>query len=203
MAFPTTGVIDDFNRASIGTNWSGCWGDGLFSISSNHVRASGWAGGYYNASSYGANSECYFTWLTVDGNKDVTVFMKMDTPASPNGYGIHITGASTFAIGGIVGGSFSVEATYTQAVSSGDSVGLWNNGNSIYAMYKASGGSWTTVGTITNTGHPSGGYVGCDGFGNTYNEYDDWGGGTVTTATGPTAKQSNPRFGALVRANYW
>ena len=67
--FPTTPVLDNFNRANgaIGANWGGY--ASAFSIASNQLDVT--AGGFdtytiWNATSFGADQEAYITFSQVD-----------------------------------------------------------------------------------------------------------------------------------------
>lgn len=54
-------------------------------------------------------------------------------------------------------------ATYSVTLNAGDAIGLSINGTTLRAYYKPSGGSWTQLGSITDTRF-SHGYIGVAGF---------------------------------------
>jgi hypothetical protein len=64
--FPTTGLLDDFNRSpnngSVGGNWSGDKQTNRFSIVNQEVLVQGNGGSiWWNPSTFGANQEAYYT----------------------------------------------------------------------------------------------------------------------------------------------
>jgi len=66
-SFPTTPVLDSFNRAngSIGSNWS--WNTSAFSIASNQLAPTvGDQMIFWNQTSFGTNQEAYYTFAPVD-----------------------------------------------------------------------------------------------------------------------------------------
>ncbi|MBX3058761.1 MAG: hypothetical protein KF770_20040 [Anaerolineae bacterium] len=64
--FPTTAVVDDFNRAdeTLGNNWSG--DTSHYAIVANQLTVGAGEDVYWNATTYGANQEVYVTLTTID-----------------------------------------------------------------------------------------------------------------------------------------
>lgn len=56
------------------------------------------------------------------------------------------------------GGSTSI-GTFTAPFAAGDSAGLQLNGSTITAWHESGTGSWTAVGSVTDTSITAGGYV--------------------------------------------
>jgi len=105
--FPSTGIIDNFNRAdanSLGSNWSRGYGDllGVFGIQSNQAdvysQVSGYTQGYWNQATYGPQAESFITvtdWG--DGLGRINLTIKMINPDSTNtssGYTLTVYGAN-------------------------------------------------------------------------------------------------------------
>ncbi len=92
MAFPTTGILDSFNRANEGPPPSASWSTGVFTggagnglkVVSNTCMASGAnASGWWNLAQYG-NSEVYFTVVDY-GNADNSLYIRLGDPGEPSG----------------------------------------------------------------------------------------------------------------------
>jgi hypothetical protein len=75
LAFPATGILDDFNRGSapyapLGPNWSGDaggpYGAGYFRIVNGSVQVIEDGFLYWRAAIFGANQEAYFTYKKVN-----------------------------------------------------------------------------------------------------------------------------------------
>ena len=67
-SFPSTGIVDNFNRANgpLGTNWSG--NTTGYAIISNQLDVGATQDIYWNVSSFGANQEAFVTLSTIDPN---------------------------------------------------------------------------------------------------------------------------------------
>lgn len=80
--FPSTPVLDNFNRTGFGSNWQV---DNVFTLSNNNVRVTGtgtmrWTGSTGGGPVYGANQEAYFT------------FVKISPTATEQGLFLKVTG---------------------------------------------------------------------------------------------------------------
>ena len=76
-AFPSTGVLDTFDRANgaIGANWSGQAGG--YSILSNQLDVGSGGDVYWASASYGANQEAFVTYSTIDaGGVELDLLLK-------------------------------------------------------------------------------------------------------------------------------
>ncbi|MBI5352269.1 MAG: hypothetical protein HZB50_06485 [Chloroflexi bacterium] len=79
--FPSTPVLDDFNRAAgvVGSNWTGNTSSGIFRILASQdvqVRKSGRIN--WNPTSFGANQEAYFTFTDIGAGSEQGVFLKFN-----------------------------------------------------------------------------------------------------------------------------
>ena len=164
MAFPTTGILDSCTRAdeSPATGWTdnvdGSSYGGVRIVSNRLTPISGDSWDYFSASTYGPDCEVYWT---DDVLANVTVYLRLSPigSASVDGYGISRT-ATTVSIIRLDNDADTVLApAITQASSAGDSVGLSAIGDTLTAYYKASGGSWTSIGTRTDSTYNQAGRI--------------------------------------------
>lgn len=200
MAFPTTGVLDDFDRASIGSNYTAIYGGGgLPRIVSSTIidkGASSFCDAFYNVATYGADSEVYIDIVTKPANGNyVWLYARLQTPTTSgfDGYELQcnaLAGTDTIELYRCVNTVFTLLATYTVEFASGDSVGMDVTGTgatvAVTAYRRPSGGSWGAVGTYNDTNWnriTAAGYVGLGGGGDSGWRLDNLGGGTVVTAT--------------------
>lgn len=197
MAFPTTSVLDNFNRAdgALGTNWSlayNYFGAGDPTISGNVVVCgTGYHVMYWNALTPGADQESYIDvptkWGSIETpSEGVAVECRMANYAQSTwrGYEVMVlsvtgTGNDTWHVNRIDDHvATQLGATVTREYADGDSVGIEAIGTTIKAYHK-SGGTWTEVASRTDSTYNDGGigfYAGRDA---TNWQYDNFGGGTV------------------------
>lgn len=165
MAFPTASVLDNFNRANANPDGSGSW-TSLFNniqILSNEAKGTSTSNVvYWNAGTFNANCETYVTLggTLPGGGGYVEVGARVNL--SPlNGYAVRAAkvdaGTDVIQLSRIDNSVATSLATYNQEISSGDSIGIECNGSTIKAYYKASGGSWTEVISVTDSTYGSGG----------------------------------------------
>ena len=185
--FPTTGVLDDFNRSNSGTlgaNWISVFSD--LSISSNRAAGSSSSDNddYYNAASYGPDVEAYTTITTLPGNNNyVQLWARLDV-TNTNLYLLEyeqLSGTDAVRFYRVDGGSSIVQigSTINQNFSAGDLLGLRIVGSALTAWYKPTGGSWTLLGSVMDGTYDNAGYIGLGIYGTT-GRVDDFGGGNVT-----------------------
>jgi len=191
MAFPTTSVIDNFNRAdaaNLGANWSTFWGDPTNTIVTNQaVGSTGWRGNYYNVGTYGPDCEAYLTLTALGATYTFYLFIRTTSTSPLTGYAIKVESAlSRISLKRYLNGSEAEGmAAYTQAVTAGDSIGISCIGSTITGWYKSGAGAWTELGHVTNTYITNAGYICLDHTSTTTaNSFDNFGGGTaITTKT--------------------
>jgi len=197
MAFPTTGLLDNFNRADenpIGNgNWSGpIWsGDNQLRVASNQCapQTSGpWHNSYWSAAQFG-NCEVYATVPTVGAtDDDLNLYVRI---ASPGGAGLD---CYIFAIGYQASPSnnsviYRVDnttltqlgASLTVDLDAAEKIGFECNGSSLTA-YLFESGAWASQASRTDSTYSSG-YIGAEIENNTA-RLDDFGGGTIIVASG-------------------
>jgi hypothetical protein len=201
--FPTTGVIDAFNRANTGPPPSADWttiynghkvaSNQCIGNATSDANLSGW-----DTNTFGPASEGYIT-IPTDGDTSATVgiFLRLTTLnlSTFDGYNVECQSngvTNAVAIYRIDNGATTqLGATITQAYSSGDALGGEGAGSNLRAYRKPSGGSWAQLGTNrTDATYGSAGYIGLWSFG-TANILDDFGGGTTL---GPAASLILPRY---------
>ncbi|HWE10859.1 MAG TPA: Ig-like domain repeat protein [Solirubrobacteraceae bacterium] len=167
--FPTTPILDTFSQSAgpLSSNWQspGLQDAGTVSVaaSGQTISSGGAASAIWKATSFGANQEAYLTvpvlpaaghYFQVAGRvssltgSTVSMYFLQVTP-SKNLWDLRkkLNGASSTSMG-----------TFTAPFAAGDSAGLQLNGSTITAWHE-SGGSWTSVGSVTDTSITAGGYV--------------------------------------------
>jgi hypothetical protein len=206
MAFPTTGILDNFNRSNEDPlSDGGKWSNGPFTGLLNHkvvsnqclasVSAAGEANMYRSDQTYGPDSEAFVTVVTISPtNDDVMLFLRCQSPGTTgfDGYmvALDIASPSVTKIFRIDNEATTLlGAAITTAWANGDAVGAEAIGSTIAAYRKPSGGSWAQLGTRSDSTYGSAGNIGM------YIEdvdfvTDDFGGGTV--AGGPTPINATP-----------
>lgn len=193
MAFPTTSVLDDFNRtdsATLGANWTVL--DGAWQITTNRAQATtigtNIAGARYNVASYGANIEGYYTIVTKPPSTAGCDIDMLDVDT--NGYAVVLTAAAgtddMLIIRRDGGAPTQLGATISQEVSNGDSIGIERISNVIYAYYKAGAGSWTEISGGRSDSTYSGNLYLAMITDSTTPIFDDFGGGTVVVSAPST-----------------
>jgi len=190
--FPSSGILDNFNRANEAPLANGNWtcpaqtGAGTLSLTSNQVNSTfGSADCYWSASTFGPDSEAFVTISTID-NVCSALFLRANNlnSTSLNGYWYEYCGVSgasndTFTIYRIDNGSCTNIAAGTQEVASGDSIGAGAIGSSLKMYYKAAAGSWTSVVNVSDATYSGSGRIGLHTENTTF-RLDDFGGGTVS-----------------------
>lgn len=208
MAFPTTSVLDDFNRAnsaSLGANWTNpvFTGNPSPRIVSNAMGPAGddsgtvYCDAYWSASTFGPDSECWVTVSASNTNKGREIYVRLTgLDGSPSGYSAFaadISGTSNnWTLNRYDNGTFvQLGAAFTQSVAAGDSIGLEMIGSSLVFYYKAAAGSWASVTSRTDATYSGAGNIALalqQGSG-TSNRFDDFGGGTVVVGGGGGAAE--------------
>lgn len=211
MAFPSTSVLDNFNRAngSLGGGWGG--DTAYYSIASNqcNVDYAGWHPIAYATTEYGTDQEVYVTVATRAGTESAyEIFVKMQTSA-PTGDGdfeaIYIywaPGASgTFAVESYdTTNGYQTRGSWTgQSLSNGDVIGARCEPDGTLTVYK----NGTEVGSCDCSGWPyydQTGYIGLAPYVVQNARLDDFGGGDFAaggTTIGLTGVASTSAVGSL------
>lgn len=202
-AFPTTSVLDNFNRADTGpppsANWSQSWLGNGFKVVTNqaapNVDGSN-NGNFWNVSTFGPDSEVWWTVASIPSTswfRYLELQLRLANPTSatavdgyaysiePNGAGVPNQNRKWR----IDNGAYTqLGATVTQQYGAGDKMGLEMIGSSLQMYRQPSGGSWAALGTAsTDTAYSAAGYIGI-ASNSTVLRIDDFGGGTVVIAGG-------------------
>jgi hypothetical protein len=198
MAFPTTSVIDDFNRADVGPPPSANWAStqALDANTTAHrvvgnqclKSSGGWHSIWWQASTFGPDTEVFITVSTlpaVDGDEIVFLFARLQGPGATtaDGYALYVgysaASVETWAFYRIDNGSqINIGSATSTAVAAGDSIGFAVVGTQLQAWHKPSAGSWTQVGTVTDATYSTAGNIGFESQ-NGVSVFDGFGGGTV------------------------
>lgn len=194
MTFPTTSVLDNFNRANggLGANWSNALvsGDGSFAINTNVVAAAGagFSSGWWTAS-FGPASEVIVDIPTLAGNNtDIDIYIRIVNPGASNitSYlaDYHQQAGTDLVIFQRQDDSSTlvqVGSTVNQDFTAADSFGLEGIGSTFRLMRKT-GGTWSQLGSnYTDSTRSAAGFIGMDMQGTT-GRLDNFGGGTVVTS---------------------
>lgn len=194
MAFPSTSVLDDFNRAnntsSLGANWSSPIESGFssFGILSNQAYpAGGFRDNYWNTS-YVADQEVF---VTVAALNDITgfarIFARLNTPGGSayNGYALELARSAppTSKLHKFVAGAQTdISGGTTATIAAGDSLGIACSGSNISHWHKPAAGSWTLIQTVVDSSITGGGFLGLHTRDDTLVRWEDFGGGTIVVA---------------------
>jgi hypothetical protein len=189
-SFPTTGILDGFNRDNEGpppnANWSKPFGGilGEFKVVSNQCVVdqilNGGCYGYWGPATFGPDCEFYATVIAVPTTGDFSLFARA---ADVTGFVVDAYGATWVHDGTIRiirsddGDPNHLLATGTQALSAGDKVGIQIIGSTIRMWYKPVAGSWTVLLTAVDATYSAAGYL-MLGAEDPDVIFDDVGGGT-------------------------
>ena len=175
MAFPTTGILDNFNRSNTGpppsASWSSMWSGsfGQFEVASNQCAVdgliNGYAANYWNVATYGADAEAYATIVTKPANGTsflIIVRGQNLAVATPDGYILDIgiaSGTDVIYLKRLDDGVIANLDSTSQEISAGDSVGISAVGNVVKAWHKPAAGSWTEKLSVTDSTYSSAGHI--------------------------------------------
>lgn len=195
MAFPSTPILDNFDRADVGPPPSASWytpaGRPGLRVVSNHCEIASipddYGVGGWNTQ-FGPDVELYCDYIAGTSNVSaIQLYIRFSTPGFffdlGNGY-ILIATMGTLAGGGGLqltrcdAGVFTPLDTIAMDVTAGDSVGISAIGTTIKAYHKPSAGSWTQKLSVTDATYNASGYVGVQ---ETYgvDKIDNFGGGSL------------------------
>jgi hypothetical protein len=204
MAFPTTGILDDFNRANEGPPPSADWTNivnGCKVVSNICVGGTSGANNInkWNKASYGPDCEIYATLSNFTNWIDL--YARFNSAFS-NGYGLTIWDVNILRVNKITGGTptqIGSDITLPANLAAGDSLGMEIIGNDIKVYTKQGGGAWTLRGTVTDSTYTGAGYLGIN-INGTSQQIDDFGGGTVAAAILKTVSDAGSGTDALAIA---
>lgn len=191
MSFPTTSVLDNFNRADTvditgSLSWiSPLFGHTAFGILSNQVENAGsnsnnvWNGSYTDA-------EVYITLVdTIYGVNKVALGVRFDS--NPNGYFLYWNQNNGTQYVRFYrydsGAATQLGADISVSFSAGAKLGLSIVGSTLTA-YADTGSGWASIGTRTDATYASAGNLWLYGFNDSATWLcDDFGGGEVVAAS--------------------
>jgi hypothetical protein len=194
MAFPTTSILDDFNRAdenplSGGGNWAGP----IFSANSQMqlvsqavtgaVAATG-DGSYWNASQFNNGAvgvEVFADVGTVNGTDRFFLdWVENPNTGVENGYELQVNlSVDLWRLRRLDASvATTLGANVTQAVTAGDGIGFSSVNGTHTVYYRAGAGSWTVLFSRSDNTYVGNGNIGLGTIG-TVNTMDNFGGGAV------------------------
>lgn len=191
MAFPTTPILDDFNRGDQNPV-AGIWTGPLFTaenqlkvVSSQLVPASTDGNSYINGTTYGPNVEAYCTLVSSFGTSYRVIFYFRSTTGTVSGYRadfrnqagdhrVNLDRMDSNAVTTLGGSGLDPADTF----AAGDKFGVSMVADTIEAWRCPSGGSWTSLGTRTDSTYTGAGYLGLS-LVTTGVIIDDFGGGNI------------------------
>lgn len=208
MAFPSTGILDNFDRSNTGPPLGGNWTqlvlveEGFKIINNTQAQAGGSSvasGELWTAATY-AETEVYFSLVTVNKTSDylgVSVLLRVVQTSSSStidGYTADFVmreAASNVNVVNVIridnGVNTQLGATISSVtLASGDAVGASISGSTIKVFRKPSGGSWAQVGTDrSDATYSAAGNIGWVWWWNdpTDTVFDNFGGGTIVVAS--------------------
>lgn len=217
MAFPTTGILDDFNRADggLGANWLAnprFDGSPAFAVSGNQVRVGGASTTYsssaYSASTFGGDSEVYVSVPTTFANTGYSLleiglrFVQTSAAAATaDGYTAYYeinAGSATLKISrwdNCVETVILAAASVTP-LAAGDKFGFEAIGSTLQA-YRYTSGAWATYGaSVVDATYSTAGQllIACYEDARTA-LLDDFSGGTVVVSSPGARKHRRGRMG--------
>ncbi len=194
MAFPTTGILDNFNRANEGPPPSADWttdplgfGDSGLKVLTNQCIGNNSGSdnsGYWDTTTFGPDCEVYAT-IVVRPNTGqyfgVYARLVQIGAGTTDGYYVEYifqaAGTDTVSIYRIDNASFTVlGSAISQDFNLGDKLGLELIGSTLTA-YRHDGSSWASLGSRTDSTHSAAGNIGLAMHDVAI--ADDFGGGTV------------------------
>lgn len=183
MAFPSTSVLDDFNRANgaVGSNYTIPTFLSGMNVSSNTCVSAGANGlAVYNVATY-TDCEVYATLTTKpsDGNSATLQWrlVQYSSVLTLDGYYIQINsvagaGNDTIQVNRVTNAApTAIGAAFTQEIANGDVIGVRMVGDTIEVFVNG-----TSLGTRTDSTYTGAGTLAL-GFSTTSGAWDDFGGG--------------------------
>lgn len=191
MSFPTTSILDFFDRSNQGpppsTNWTTGWRPSStgFQVDTNQCLGS----------AVGDNTQY---WNVANFGPDVEVYATVKSGSSANYYGLsaRLVAEGTAGVDGYEVVLFNNEvlvrrfddnaettlgAAFSQTFTLGDSFGMSIIGSTITVYYKVGAGNWAALGTRSDSTYSAAGKI---GMRSENVAWDDFGGGTVVSGAG-------------------
>jgi len=203
MPFPTSGVLDDANRANVGPPPSANWTTALLTVDganghkvlTNRIVGNGIdAQSYWNAADYGPDCEVYADVATQ--SDDMYLFLRLVSIGSgtTDGYALELKLTDSWQLQRVDNGALTgIGLAVVSAVANGDAIGFEVIGSTLKG-YKRVSGVWSEVLSRTDSTYSAAGKLGI-GTVATATALDDFGGGTIVTAPvfGPFVYRTHPK----------
>lgn len=203
MAFPTTSVLDDFNRADTGPPPSTSWTSNLvvgdtLQVISNQLGASAAGDAYWNVATYGPDSEIYVA-VPVLPTSGFRLFIRVAQPGETtvDAYSIDFFPTITeirfqrWADGAPT----QLGASISYALNANDRTGFEALGSDL-TYYRDTGGGFAAVDSRSDSTYSSAGYIGIR-LQDTTERLDNFGGGTVVVVVVTPRVRVNVARGAI------
>lgn len=200
MAFPTTGLLDDFNRGTgIGSNWTtgNTYGDGATAwtiVSNQAAPSSEYTDGTWTVANYGPDCEVYATIPVLQPqDRFFSLFLRHTGVGTTNtdGYVLEMQirpGNENWRMYRVDNRTWTQIGTTdtSKAIAAGDKMGFEAVGSTLTA-YVFQSGAWAQVFQVTDTTYNAAGRIGMGQFANanTQLRVDDFSGGTITSGSTP------------------
>jgi hypothetical protein len=195
--FPSTGILDNFNRANgaIGASWAGSTSG--YAIASNQLDVVSGEDIYWNSGTFGANQEAFVRVTTVDQfGQEIDLILKSQSNNSYSNGVIEVLydpSSKVVQVWTYTNSQNWVQrgANISVTLVNGDQLGARATSDGNVSVYR----NGTLLGTRSVTAWPyyaNGGYIGLWMFNSNATVLDDFGGGAVSTAptSTPTATAS-------------
>jgi hypothetical protein len=185
VSFPTTGVLDDFNRSDEGPPPSASWTDidsGLQVISNQCGGASGTNLSYWDVETFGPDCEAYWTIINYSAEQGPLARLQdVGSMGTLDGYCVYVNGLDTIAVVRFDNGvPTQLGADISQTIEAGDKIGVECIGSDIKAWYDDGGAGWGEIGSRSDATYGAVGYI-AGYIKDASQRCDDFGGGTVVT----------------------
>lgn len=182
MAFPTTGILDDFDRADEGpppsASWTGPWlqADEL-KVVGNQCTSNGAGDAYWNPETFGPDTEAFDT-LRSAATTDLGIRLTTPGAGTTDGYMVRHLSSSLRAFRVDDAILTQLGASLTDSSSGiGDKFGAEMIDSDLVLLVTIAG-VWTPMLTRSDATYATDGYIGIHHTGST-GLVDDFGGGTV------------------------
>ncbi|HEY3278514.1 MAG TPA: hypothetical protein VGJ94_17995 [Syntrophorhabdaceae bacterium] len=185
VPFPSTGVLDTFNRRDTqgppSRKWTNKYEGGL-KVSNNQCMGTdgGPANiGFYTGSFFGPDAEVFATMTSLPADGEQIALGLRLSPTGLSGYQVGFkigTGVQVFRIDNFTWTQLGKDITVFMP-NAGDKIGARMVGDKLTVWYNPQGQGWVNLATVTDSTYTGAGYLGVDVQG-TVAAIDDFGGGT-------------------------
>ncbi len=208
MPFPTTPILDDFNRGTgLGANWTQSpIAANPLAISSNQAASSlnDYGTDYWNPTQFSGDVEGYFTIPTIstNNNDETTIDIMTDTSANVDGYQFDLltqtAGTDHLDLYRMDNGVFTqLGSSGLQEVSAGDAIGGARISGFVQFWYKAAAGAWAMSFQQADSTYTGPANIGIT-IRRSVTRVDDFGGGLAVTSVFPAMLMQIQGAGGMI-----